>query len=33
MGGVFSEDILELFFNLLPEFDHKETGRYLDDKM
>ena len=27
------EDILELFFHLLPEFGHKETGRYLDDKM
>ncbi len=27
------EDILDLYFDLLPEFDHKETGKYLDQKM
>ena len=27
------EDILNLYFDLLPEFDHKETGKYLDQKM
>ena len=26
-------DIVDLFFNLLPEFAHKETGKYLDDRM
>lgn len=33
-GGSWSkEDLLELFFKLLPEFDHKETGKYLDQRM
>lgn len=27
------EDILKLYFSLLPEFAHKETGKYLDDRM
>ena len=27
------EDILKLYFDLLPEFDHKETGKYLDQRM
>jgi FlaA1/EpsC-like NDP-sugar epimerase len=27
------EDISRLFFDLLPEFDHKETGKYLDQRM
>jgi FlaA1/EpsC-like NDP-sugar epimerase len=26
-------DIVELFFKLLPDFAHKETGRYLDQRM
>jgi len=26
-------DILELLHSVLPEFEHKETGKYLDDKM
>ena len=26
-------DIVELFNEVLPEFNHKETGKYLDDKM
>jgi FlaA1/EpsC-like NDP-sugar epimerase len=25
--------ILDLFFDLIPDFGHKETGKYLDDKM
>ena len=27
------QDIIDLFFNLLPDFAHKETGKYLDEKM
>lgn len=27
------EQIVELFFKMLPEFGHKETGKYLDSKM
>ena len=27
------EEIVELFLELLPEFAHKETGKYLDQKM
>ena len=27
------EDIVEEFFKLIPDFGHKETGRYLDGKM
>jgi len=27
------EDIVELFFKMIPEFGHKETGKYLDSKM
>ncbi len=27
------EDILKLFFVLLPDFQHKETGKYLDQRM
>jgi len=27
------EDIVELYFSLLPEFAHKETGKYLDQRM
>ena len=27
------DDIIKLYFNLLPEFAHKETGKYLDQKM
>ena len=26
-------DIVKLYFGLLPDFDHKETGRYLDQRM
>ncbi len=26
-------DIIELYYNLLPEFAHKETGKYLDQRM
>ncbi|MBE7411824.1 MAG: UDP-N-acetylglucosamine 4,6-dehydratase [Leptospiraceae bacterium] len=27
------EDIVRLFFELLPDFDYKDTGKYLDSKM
>ncbi|MEN9907226.1 MAG: hypothetical protein RLZZ540_367 [Bacteroidota bacterium] len=27
------EEIVELFFDLIPDFGHKETGKYLDSKM
>jgi FlaA1/EpsC-like NDP-sugar epimerase len=27
------EDILKIFFDVLPNFQHKEKGKYLDDKM
>jgi hypothetical protein len=27
------EDILKEFLKLIPEFKHKETGKYLDEKM
>lgn len=27
------KDILKLFFTMLPDFGHKETGKYLDSKM
>jgi FlaA1/EpsC-like NDP-sugar epimerase len=27
------EDIVKLYFGLLPEFEHKETGKYLDQRM
>ncbi|MCM0147579.1 UDP-N-acetylglucosamine 4,6-dehydratase [Photobacterium galatheae] len=27
------EEIIELFFKMIPDFGHKETGKYLDSKM
>jgi hypothetical protein len=27
------EEIVELFFTMIPDFGHKETGKYLDSKM
>ena len=27
------QDILDLFLDILPELDHKETGKYLDQRM
>ncbi|MNV57022.1 hypothetical protein D3C71_1493340 [compost metagenome] len=27
------QEIVDLFFYMLPDFGHKETGRYLDAKM
>ena len=27
------QQIVELFFNMIPDFGHKETGKYLDSKM
>jgi len=32
-GTWSKEDIVKLYFSLLPEFAHKETGKYLDQKM
>ena len=32
-GTWTKEDILSLFKNILPDFNHKETGKYLDQKM
>ncbi len=27
------DDLVKLFFEMIPDFDHKETGKYLDSKM
>ena len=27
------EQIVKLFFKMIPDFAHKETGKYLDGKM
>ena len=27
------QDILTLFYTMIPDFGHKETGKYLDSKM
>ncbi|NAY91649.1 polysaccharide biosynthesis protein [Muricauda sp. JGD-17] len=27
------QEIVDLFFEMIPEFEHKETGKYLDNKM
>ena len=32
-GTWSKEDIVKLYFSLLPEFAHKETGKYLDQRM
>ncbi len=32
-GAWTKEEIVKLFFKMLPEFAHKETGKYLDEKM
>jgi FlaA1/EpsC-like NDP-sugar epimerase len=32
-GTWVKEDIVKLYFSLLPEFAHKETGKYLDQRM
>lgn len=32
-GTWTKQDIVRLYYGLLPEFSHKETGRYLDQKM
>ena len=32
-GSWDKQTILDLFFDLLPEFAHKETGKYLDQRM
>ena len=32
-GSWDKQNILELYYKLLPDFAHKETGKYLDDRM
>ncbi len=32
-GNWTKEDIIKFFYDLLPDFDHKETGKYLDQRM
>ena len=32
-GSWTKNDIVSLYFEILPEFAHKETGKYLDDRM
>lgn len=32
-GSWTKNDIIKLFLKVLPEFDHKETGKYLDQRM
>ncbi|BDY13563.1 UDP-N-acetylglucosamine 4,6-dehydratase [Hydrogenimonas cancrithermarum] len=32
-GRWTKEQIVELFFRMIPDFGHKETGKYLDEKM
>ena len=32
-GTWTKDDIIKLYFSLLPEFAHKETGKYLDQRM
>ena len=32
-GRWSKEEIVTLFFRMIPDFGHKETGKYLDDKM
>ena len=32
-GTWTKDDIVKLYFGLLPEFAHKETGKYLDQRM
>ena len=33
LGKWSKHEILELYNILLPDFDHKETGKYLDQRM
>ena len=32
-GSWTKDDIIRLYFAILPEFSHKETGKYLDQRM
>ena len=32
-GSWSKDDIVNLYFTVLPDFAHKETGRYLDQRM
>ena len=32
--GVYSrDDLIDLFNDIIPNFDHKETGKFLDSRM
>ena len=33
LGKWTKQDIVDLFFEMIPNFEHKETGKYLDSKM
>ena len=32
-GKWSKQDIMDLFLSIIPNFDHKETGKYLDQRM
>lgn len=32
-SDIFENDIVELFFEFLPEFSYSDKGKFLDDKM
>ena len=32
-GNWNKEDLIKLFFEVVPEFHHKDTGKYLDQRM
>jgi hypothetical protein len=32
-GSWTKEEIVALFYKMIPDFGHKETGKYLDGKM
>ena len=32
-GTWTKDEIVDLYFKILPEFNHKETGKYLDQRM
>ena len=32
-GNWTKDDIVKLYFGILPNFSHKETGKYLDQRM
>ena len=32
-GSWSKQNIIDLYYDLLPDFQHKETGKYLDQRM